>query len=173
MAGTTTNNGWTYPTSTDYVKDGATAIQTLATGIDTSTGNGLKAWTAYTPTLTGITLGSGGTSTFKYAQLGKIVFVRGVIALGTGGTVTGPADFSVPVSAQVIFGGQTGYTQYYNGTNIWPGTCIAINSSTVRMQIINAAGTYAVGQDLSSTVPFSWTTGATRQLIIFATYEAV
>lgn len=36
MSGTTTNYGWTYPTSTDYVKDGATAIQTLATGIDTS-----------------------------------------------------------------------------------------------------------------------------------------
>lgn len=36
MSGTTTNFGWTYPTSTDYVKDGATAIQTLATGIDTS-----------------------------------------------------------------------------------------------------------------------------------------
>lgn len=36
MAGTTTNYGWTYPTSTDYVKDGASAIQTLATGVDTS-----------------------------------------------------------------------------------------------------------------------------------------
>lgn len=36
MSGTTTNYGWTYPTSTDYVKDGATAIQTLATGIDTT-----------------------------------------------------------------------------------------------------------------------------------------
>jgi len=36
MAGTTTNYGWTYPTSTDLVKDGATAIQTLASGIDTS-----------------------------------------------------------------------------------------------------------------------------------------
>jgi len=36
MAGTTTNYAWDYPTSTDYVKDGATAIQTLATDIDTT-----------------------------------------------------------------------------------------------------------------------------------------
>lgn len=36
MAGTTTNYGWTYPTSTDLVKDGATAIQTAIQGADTS-----------------------------------------------------------------------------------------------------------------------------------------
>jgi hypothetical protein len=36
MAGTTSAFGWDYPTSTDLVKDGATAIQTLATDIDTS-----------------------------------------------------------------------------------------------------------------------------------------
>lgn len=33
---TTSAFGWTYPASTDYVKDGATAMGTLATGIDTS-----------------------------------------------------------------------------------------------------------------------------------------
>ena len=36
MAGTTSAFGWDYPTSTDFVKDGATAIQTLADDIDTS-----------------------------------------------------------------------------------------------------------------------------------------
>ena len=36
MAGTTSAFGWDYPTSTDYVKDGATAIQTLADDIDAS-----------------------------------------------------------------------------------------------------------------------------------------
>ena len=36
MAGTTSAFGWDYPTSTDLVKDGATAIQTLADDIDTS-----------------------------------------------------------------------------------------------------------------------------------------
>ena len=36
MSGTTTAFGWVYPTSTDLVKDGATAIQTLADDIDDS-----------------------------------------------------------------------------------------------------------------------------------------
>ena len=36
MAGTTTNYGFNYPTSTDLVKDGATAMQTLATNVDTT-----------------------------------------------------------------------------------------------------------------------------------------
>lgn len=36
MAGTTAAFGWTYPTSTDLVKDGASAIETLADGIDLS-----------------------------------------------------------------------------------------------------------------------------------------
>ncbi|CAB4168363.1 hypothetical protein UFOVP1654_9 [uncultured Caudovirales phage] len=39
MAGTTTNFGISYPTSTDLVKDGATAIQTVATGFDTRLGD--------------------------------------------------------------------------------------------------------------------------------------
>jgi len=36
MATTTTNFGWTVPTSTDLVKNGATAISTLGSGVDTS-----------------------------------------------------------------------------------------------------------------------------------------
>jgi hypothetical protein len=47
--GTTTNNGWTYPESTDLVKDGATAIQTLADDIDTTLG-------VYAPSTPGLTL---------------------------------------------------------------------------------------------------------------------
>jgi hypothetical protein len=47
--GTTTNNGWTYPESTDLVKDGATAIETLATDIDTTLG-------VYAPSTPGLTL---------------------------------------------------------------------------------------------------------------------
>lgn len=38
MAGTTTKMGIQYPTSTDLVKDGATAMQTLATDVDNKSG---------------------------------------------------------------------------------------------------------------------------------------
>jgi hypothetical protein len=39
MATTTPNFGWSVPTSTDYVKDGATAIETLGDAIDARFGN--------------------------------------------------------------------------------------------------------------------------------------
>lgn len=42
MAGTTANYAFNYPTSTDLVKDGATAIQTLATNVDTAMNNALS-----------------------------------------------------------------------------------------------------------------------------------
>lgn len=99
MATTTPNNGWTVPTSTDYVKDGATAIETLGDAIDASVGTGLLAWTSYTPIL------SQGTSTnisktvvyAKYAKLGKIVHAN-VRLQSTG---TGQAGQAVIVSLPV------------------------------------------------------------------------
>ena len=45
MATTTPNYGWTVPTSTDYVKDGATAIETLGDAIDASVYNKIYAAT--------------------------------------------------------------------------------------------------------------------------------
>jgi hypothetical protein len=39
IMGVTSNLGITYPASTDYVKDGATAMQTIADGIDTKIAN--------------------------------------------------------------------------------------------------------------------------------------
>jgi hypothetical protein len=39
MATTTPNFGWSVPTSTDYVKDGATAIEALGDAIDATVGN--------------------------------------------------------------------------------------------------------------------------------------
>ena len=38
MAGTTANNSWPYPESSDFVADGATAIENLADAIDTDLG---------------------------------------------------------------------------------------------------------------------------------------
>jgi hypothetical protein len=77
MATTTPNFGWTVPTSTDLVKDGATAIETLGDGIDASfvdlkggtTGQVLAkasntdldyTWTSPNPgDITGVTAGTG------------------------------------------------------------------------------------------------------------------
>jgi hypothetical protein len=61
MAGTTTYYGISYPTSTDYVKDGATAIQTVATGFDSAVA--IPTYNAQT----------GATYTFVLSDTGKVV----------------------------------------------------------------------------------------------------
>lgn len=61
MAGTTTYYGISYPTNTDYVKDGASAIQTVATGFDSAVA---------IPTYNNQT---GATYTFALTDVGKTV----------------------------------------------------------------------------------------------------
>lgn len=100
--GTTTNNAWPYPASTDPAGNGATNIQQLAQGIDTSVGTGLLAWTDYdTFTLggTGWTWGSP-TKNGRYSQLGKMVhFDYTITIVGTPTMGTGAPSFSLPVAA--------------------------------------------------------------------------
>lgn len=174
MAGTTTNNGWDYPTSTDLVKDGALNIQTLAQDIDTSTGKGLIAWQAYTPTLTNVTLGTGSVS-FVYCQLGKIVHVRGVIALAGTGAVGGSGfvDFTLPVAPTAPqFLAPMGQAQFYNGTSIFNGQILYISGSTGRLTCQTTSGTYSTATDIQTNVPFAWGSGATRQMFVNMTYQA-
>ena len=163
MATTTTNNGWDIPQSTDLVKNGATAIATLGQDIDTAVGTGLLAWTAYTPTLTNITKGTGPTEAYHYAQLGKQVIVRGSITLGTGGTLSGSPRFSLPVNAstnQATHAGPIGLAQFTDasapGTDTF-GYAFLFSNTTVQLSIFNAAGTYLTFSSLSSTVPITWT----------------
>lgn len=170
MAGTTTNNGWDYPTSTDLVKDGALNIQTLAQDIDTSVGTGLLAWTAWTPTLSGMSLGNG-TATFRYAKLGKTVHIRGLVTFGTTSTMTGPLDISLPLNISSTgygFAQALGNASYYS--TLFYGCLVFVgNLAYLRPVVYNAAGTYATSADLSATVPFTWNNGKT--LMISATYE--
>jgi hypothetical protein len=68
-----------------------TEIRDAVTGIQ-------AAWTAYTPTLTGITLGNGNLN-FKFTRTGKTITVRGFF--GAGSTTTYSAatlGFSMPVA---------------------------------------------------------------------------
>jgi hypothetical protein len=89
---TTTNFGWTTPDDTALVKDGASAIRSLGSAIDSSVGG---AWTSYTPTIKqgGTTLTATITRA-KYKQINKTVFlsVRAII------TSTGSAGTEIKIS---------------------------------------------------------------------------
>lgn len=176
MATTTPNNLWPVPTSTDYVADGAVAIESLGDAIDASVGNGLKAWVAYTPTLSGLTIGNG-TLNFVYCQIGKTVHVRGIATLGTTSSMTGPLDVGIPVTSTGY--GTTGMSPIGNAT-FWSGsvpigfgTLTSVgNSAAFRILAISAAGTYTTVADISSTVPFAWSSPSGKFFACSFTYQA-
>ena len=104
MATTTPNNGWAVPTSTDYVKDGATAIETLGDAIDASVGTGLLAWTAFTPVLTASSgsITSYVVNTARYAKLGKIVHIDIDVTVTANGTGAATKELTLPINAKNI-----------------------------------------------------------------------
>ena len=153
---TTTNNGWSYPSSTDLVKDGATNFQTLATGIDTSTGKGLIAWQSYTPTFANFTLGNGTLTRAKYCQIGKSVFLDILVTLGSTSTVTGRIGLSLPVTASSAFpttGAMCGLVAGATNSN---GVAVMASTTLIELYAQGAAGTYINNINTGATVPGTW-----------------
>ena len=108
MAGTTTYYGVTYPTSTDYVKDGASAIQTVATGFDSAVAiptYNAQTGTTYTFALTDVgktvTASNAGASTYTIPPTASVAWPTGttleVTNLGAG-VVTFAAGAGVTVT---------------------------------------------------------------------------
>lgn len=88
MAGTTIYLGISYPTNTDYVKDGASAIQTVATGFDSAVA--IPTYNAQT----------GATYTFALTDVGKTVTASNASA----------QTYTIPPTASVAW--PTGTTLY-------------------------------------------------------------
>lgn len=110
------------------------------------------AWTTYTPTLTGITLGNG-TVSAQYQQIGKTIRVQILFTAGLTTTYSGNFSFSLPVTA--ISG--------YYGANSALGSAIVnptgartlasvVYSTTTTVVLISASGL------VSATSPGTWTT---------------
>jgi hypothetical protein len=105
---TTTNFGWTTPADTDLVKDGASAMRTLAGGIDTSMAQ-LKGGT--TGQILSKTSGTDMAFTWINNDQGDITSVTagtGLSGGGTSGAVTVSFDYSV--GNQAVENAQTGTT---------------------------------------------------------------
>ena len=106
MATTTPNYGWDVPTSTDYVKDGATAIETLGDDIDSTL------WTALGGAYPGLrlvkkqTIGSGVTSV-TVSNCFSATYDDYLIKV-TGGVATGQTEHWLSLT------GISGATDYYS-----------------------------------------------------------
>lgn len=107
MATTTPNYGWDVPTSTDYVKDGATAIETLGDDIDATL------WTALGGAYPGLrlikkqTIGTG-VSSITVTNAFSATYDAYKIVVSGGTATTG-------LNTHMVLGASA--TQYYAGLN--------------------------------------------------------
>jgi hypothetical protein len=156
MATTTPLNGWPVPTSTDYVKDGATAIEALGDAIDTSVGSGLLAWQSYTPTFTNFSLGNGTITRAKYCKIGKSVFLDVLITLGSTSSVTGRIGVSLPLTASSSFATAAAVAGLVAGASNSNGVAVMSSTTLVELYAQGSTGSYLNNVNTSSTVPGTW-----------------
>jgi hypothetical protein len=159
---TTTNYGWTTPDDTSLVKDGASAIRTLGSDIDSSLSalyNGTSgAWTSYTPTYANLTLGNG-TVVAAYKQYGKMVVVRFVITLGSTSSVGTAPTISHPVTGRTGMGNNihVGSIDLADtGTANYKGVIRYAGTTSGGMFVEGVAGTYSTLANITATIPHTW-----------------
>jgi hypothetical protein len=133
------------------IHNGTTHVPAVSTG----------AWISYTPTFTNFTLGNG-TILAKYNVIGKTMFIRIRLQLGSTSSVTGsfsftlPSGFSTPINnASPIgegFATITGANRFIAPVNF--------GSSAFGMFTMFSDGTYLSAGDVSSTAPGTWGNGS-------------
>ena len=117
----------------------------------------LSAWTTYTPTWTGLSVGNG-TVTARYVKFNTTAIVKLRLVFGTTSTMTGPADATLPVSPANYSGvPMLGWATYQDsGGTIYSGAPAWISGSTVRfIRWINSSNNI-VNAELSNVAPFTW-----------------
>lgn len=120
------------------------------------------AYTSYTPTLSNITLGTGGVRNGYWKIVdGSTLFLRVRITLGTSGVFSGAGTISLP-------SGMTGVTETDGfqivpailrdtGTSVFKGHVQLLSAGTaLTIYADNASGTYLTQAASSSVVPHTW-----------------
>lgn len=124
------------------------------------------AWTSWTPTWANLTIGNA-VQTCKYVQIGKTVFFRVAVTLGTTSSVGTNPTFTLPVTSVSLDDSHMigVHTAVDNGTGVVQGF-VAWKSTTTALPATTST-TYFAG--LSATGPFTWTTG--DKLLASGSYE--
>lgn len=180
------------PTGSKYIRDDGVLATPSGSGdmtkavydvaadgiIDTAAGGVPQgAWTGFTPTWTGLTVGTGGSAGNNgyYQQLGKLINFYIKTTLGTSGFSVGGMQVAYPVAPSTNIPNRMvfGHVLYYDSSSgaITSGKCYdGASSSLIDMLIDVASGTYGGFAGTSSTTPFTWAAG--DMVIVSGSYEA-
>lgn len=172
----TTNFSWTTPADTDYVKDGASAIRTLANGIDTSMAQ-LKGGT--TGQILSKTNGTDMAFTWINNDQGDITGVTagtGLSGGGTSGSVTLSIDTATTVdktTAQTLTNKTISATSN-TLTGVINNTLTTTTGDLIYASSANTPARLAIGSTgqvltVSSGVP-TWATASSSNSITYATF---
>jgi hypothetical protein len=122
-------------------------------------------WQSYSPTYVNFTLGNGTVNYSVYSQIGKTVFFRFKITLGTTSSVSSNATISLPVTARVGDNLPIGLFIANNGT-YYGGTLWSTTTTSAQFIVRNTNTETGIG----SSTPFAW--AATNSMYGTGTYEA-
>lgn len=122
------------------------------------------AWQNWTPSWTNVTVGNG-TVTAKYVQVGKGIFFRIALTLGTTSAISGQPTFTLPVTAvdPGLSGTASPILGYAwiedTGVTNYQGPFIQASTTEGALRVNNAASTYLTTSIISSTIPMTWGNG--------------
>jgi len=153
MAGTTANNSWPYPDSTDFVADGATAIENLADAIDSTLGVGTDLTRGHFGSVkfnSNVSIPTAGVAhgvTFT-ADANRRYEIRGAVATYSA-TVTGYVTITLRIGATVYARGYVGVTSAnpYGTAYVTSGPISGLSGSVTAEAFIeeSANAMYAAG----------------------------
>jgi hypothetical protein len=138
MATTTPNYGWDVPTSTDYVKDGATAIETLGDDIDSTLYTALGGAYPGLRLIKKQTIGSAVASVTVTAAFSATYENYLVKVVGNGSSASSVLFFRINGSTGTSYQ-SVGYIVNY-ASNTLTGNGPAINSNGFRANEMSSAG---------------------------------
>lgn len=143
-----------------------TAASGEATGLKYS-----GAWSSWTPTFTGISIGNG-TVTANYAQVGKIVYVKMKIVWGsTTSLAANYCEFNGPVTGVLLSKQKVGNAYYLDtGVADYDGAVLQNGNTNFAAAVILTNGTFSLYNNLVPTYPFTWATN--DQILFDFSYQA-
>lgn len=159
------------------IGDGAILPEHLLAGAGTS-----WAWQSWTPTLSGWTIGTGGSAqtVAYYQQIGRAVHFMINTTLGTSGASVGGGGITISLPVTAVVPPTTGTAShpvnavcwYENtGTYNYQGGCVYGSSTTIIPKVWKTDGTYlSDAKDVLTSVPFAW--GAGDSMNISGSYRA-